>query len=70
VYVVGVSTANVFAIRSSSVIEEILDASAGGNGAGLSNPLGIAADAAGNVYVTGYFSRNAYSIVSALCPGS
>ncbi len=47
-------------------ITEIIDATGDGAGNPLDAPAGVAVDGSGNVYVTGYFSDNAFKID--LCP--
>ena len=43
-------------------VQEIVDSTGDGGGNTLSNPPGIAADANGNVFVTGLVSDNAFKI--------
>ena len=47
------------------IITEIIDAAGDGAGNGLSVPWGIAVDAAGNAYVAGFASSNAFKITPA-----
>ncbi len=51
-----------FRITPAGVITQIIDATGDGAGNTLGAPHGIAADAAGNVYVTGEGSNNAFKI--------
>ncbi len=53
--------------RSAGIITEIIDATGDGAGNGLNGTGDIAVDAAGNVYLTGEFSNNAFKITPA-CP--
>jgi hypothetical protein len=46
-------------------ITQIMDATGDGVGHTLTNPLGVAVDGSGNIYVTGYFSHNAFKITPA-----
>ena len=50
---------------SAQTITQIIDSTGDGAGNGLHSPTGIAVDAAGNVYVTGFGSRNAFKITPA-----
>ncbi|MCH7809213.1 MAG: hypothetical protein IH863_01375, partial [Chloroflexi bacterium] len=45
-------------------ITEIIDSTGDGGGNGLSLPFGIAVDGAGNVYVAGFFSDDAFKIAT------
>lgn len=63
VYVIGELSHNVFKITPAGAITQIIDASGDGMGNTLELPFGIAADASGNVYVTGTY--NAFKVTQA-----
>ena len=50
---------------AAQTITEIIDATGDGAGNGLNGPIGIAVDTAGNVYVPGIISDNAFQITPA-----
>ena len=50
---------------AAQTITEIIDATGDGTGNGLEEPEGIAVDAAGNAYVTGRITNNAFKITPA-----
>jgi len=52
----------VFQIAPGGEISEIIDATGDGLGNALNNPFGLAATPGGNVYITGFFSSNAFEI--------
>ena len=54
-------------VMAQGIITEIIDAAGDGAGNTLSGPSGIAVDGAGNVYVAGASSDNAFRIESAEC---
>ena len=68
VYVPGLHTNNAFKITppyGAANATEIIDATGDGAGNVLIGPAGIAVDAAGNAYLTGQFSHNAFKITPA-----
>ena len=60
--------ASVFKITPSGVITEIIDAAGDGAGNTLGGPQGVTADGAGNIYVTGSQSHNAFKISGVFTP--
>ncbi len=63
----GYDSDNAFTITPAGDITEIIDATGDGAGNGLDGAEDIAVDAAGNVYLSGEFSSNAFKITP--CPG-
>jgi hypothetical protein len=66
VFVSGYDSDNVFKVTPAGVITEIADASGDGLGNPLLEPHRLTTDIAGNVYVTGRLSLNAFKIVDSL----